>query len=261
MASGPTLVRNVSTQRRLSIAEDLNYQRFLSKFQIEKFTYMFNAFFDSENKDGVIGKSDISHFLEKMRGFRGFSNSDSRYLKMQDVVFAFYDCLMETVRHEYRADETNVGYETWADALKPHSIDVDNISLNQWLNMWGRLCHGAAGISGFPFWVQLLAHIFFDAIDHDSDGQISFEELKRFYSEMIGITGDDLEKLCKEGFRAMTANNAYTLDREQYLYCFANFLLGRGIYGPGKYIFGVFDNREMSETFKVQYSPNEMDQD
>jgi len=222
---------------------------------------MFDAFFDSENKNGVIEKSDISYFLEKMRVFRDFDNKDSRNLKMQDVVFAFYDCLMETVKHESQAAETNIGFKTWNEALKPHVIDVNQISLNQWLNMWGRLCRGAAGISGFPYWVQLLAHIFFDAIDHDSDGQITYEELQRFYSEMIGIKGDELEKLCKEGYRAMTANNAYTLDREQYLFCFANFLLGRDIYGPGKYIFGVFDNREMSETFKVKYNVNEMDED
>ena len=166
---------------------------------------MFDAFFDSENKNGVIEKSDISYFLEKMRVFRDFDNKDSRNLKMQDVVFAFYDCLMETVKHESQAAETNVGFKTWNEALKPHVIDVNQISLNQWLNMWGRLCRGAAGISGFPYWVQLLAHIFFDAIDHDSDGQITYEELQRFYSEMIGIKGDELEKLCKEGYRAMTA--------------------------------------------------------
>ena len=41
------------------------------------------------------------------------------------------------------------------------------------------------------------------------------------------------------------------------MFCFANFLLGRDIYGPGKYIFGVFDNREMSETFKVKYNEND----
>ena len=44
------------------------------------------------------------------------------------------------------------------------------------------------------------------------------------------------------------------------MFCFANFLLGRDIYGPGKYIFGVFDNREISETFKVKYNESEEDE-
>ena len=38
---------------------------------------------------------------------------------------------------------------------------------------------------------------------------------------------------------------------------FANFLLGKDIYGPGKYIFGVFDNREIDETFPVKYNDDD----
>ncbi len=41
---------------------------------------------------------------------------------------------------------------------------------------------------------------------------------------------------------------------ENFNFCFANFLLGRSIYGPGKYIFGVFDNRDMDERYKVLYN-------
>lgn len=253
-----TLIRAVSNQRRLSIGEDYNFQRYLSKFQIEKFSFMFKCFFDT-GSDGSISKDDIMDFLEKMRIFRDFPAADPRYLKMKDVLFAFYDCLMETVKNESQASDTNVGYESWSEALKPHAVDVKHISLNQWLNMWGKLCRGAAGISGFPFWVQLLAHIFFDAIDHDSDGKITLEEMKRFYKDMIGVQGEELEKISKEGYRALTANDGYVLDREQFLFCFANFLLGRDIYGPGKYIFGVFDNREMNETFKVKYNEGDSD--
>ena len=45
-----------------------------------------------------------------------------------------------------------------------------------------------------------------------------------------------------------------TYYREHYFFCFANFLLGRDIYGPGKYIFGVFDNREIDHTYMVKYN-------
>ena len=58
-----------------------------------------------------------------------------------------------------------------------YSINTDNISLNQWLNMWGKLCHGAAGISGFPIWVQLLGHLFFDTIDRDGKYRVSQQVL------------------------------------------------------------------------------------
>ena len=41
------------------------------------------------------------------------------------------------------------------------------------------------------------------------------------------------------------------------MFCFANFLLGKDIYGPGKYIFGVFDNSDIDKKFKVKYNVNE----
>ena len=45
----------------------------------------------------------------------------------------------------------------------------------------------------------------------------------------------------------------YKLTRANYEFCFANFLLGKGIYGPGKYIFGVFDNSDIDTKYKVIY--------
>ena len=38
------------------------------------------------------------------------------------------------------------------------------------------------------------------------------------------------------------------------MFAFANFLLAKGIYGPGKYLYGTFDNREIDETYKVNYN-------
>ena len=54
-------------------------------------------------------------------------------------------------------------------------------------------------------------------------------------------------------------NCDYKLTRENYDFVFANFLLGKDIYGPGKYIFGVFDNREIDETFPVKYNVDDED--
>merc|ERR1739848_934621 len=129
---------------------------------------------------------------------------------------------------------------------------IPRMSEKQWMNMWGRLCLGSAGISDFPIWVQLLPELFFHVIDRDQDGILSFQEVKNFYKYCIGITDPvQLEKVCNEGYRAMTANGDYTLNKENYDFCFANFLLGKGIYGPGKYVFGVFDNRELDEKFPI----------
>ena len=46
---------------------------------------------------------------------------------------------------------------------------MTSISLIQWLNMWGRLTYGSAGLSDFPCWVQTLPQIFFKVIDRDGE--------------------------------------------------------------------------------------------
>jgi Ca2+-binding EF-hand superfamily protein len=191
----------------ISEMDDQNYARFLSSFQIEKFTYMFKNFFDSsadKGGDGVIDKADVEDFLERMRIFRDFTASDPRYVSMKDVLYAFYDCLKDQVEREIRASATSKGFDKWSEALAPRNKDHHEVTLNQWLNMWGRLCRGAAGISGFPFWVQLLAHIFFDALDYNSDGFIDFDEYKRFYT-FVGVKAENLDKVADEGYRSLTA--------------------------------------------------------
>jgi hypothetical protein len=106
----------------------------------------------------------------------------------------------------------------------------------------------------FPIWVQLLPELFFRVADRDDDGIISKEELKNFYKHVLGITDPaTLDKTTNEGYRALTANEEYKLNKGNYLFCFANFLLGKGIYGPGKYLFGTFDNREIEEAYKITY--------
>lgn len=233
---------------------DKDYKRFLSNFQIEKYTYMFNTFFDDSNKDGLLQKEDIDALIERLRAYRGWAKDSTNFYRIRDVMYSFYDCLCEQVRQETFCSSYSEGFATWKEATAPYDTSVDNISLNQWLNMWGRLCRGAAGISGFPIWVQLLAIVFFEVIDRDEDGLLEFEELSNYYKGIVGVKVEDLYVVTKEGYRVLTANEGYLLNQENYLFCFANFLLGRDIYGPGKYIFGVFDNREMNEKYKIIYN-------
>merc|ERR1719367_376223 len=132
--------------------------------------------------------------------------------------------MLDHVRKERACSEEAEGYSTWAEATKPHPVDNVDITLSDWLNMWGKLCRGAAGISGFPIWVKLLCQLFFDTIDRDGDGICSMEELQNFYKDVIGVDGDSLTKVTTEGYRALTAGNKYKLNKDNYLYCFASFL-------------------------------------
>lgn len=70
----------------------------------------------------------------------------------------------------------------------------------------------------------------------------------------------DLEQCpLDDDFHFHPQNGVYELNLKNFSFCFANFLLGRSIYGPGKYIFGVFDNRDIDEPFQVKY--NEEDEE
>jgi len=199
---------------------------------------------------------------EKFRAYTGWGKESANYLEMRDVHDTFYECIRDQVRAEFQAAPTTEeeAMISWEDAAIKYSDTKLNKTMNlkQWLNMWGRLCYGSSGISDFPIWVQILPEIFFKVIDRDEDGLLSADEIRNYYKHLIGIQDPvKLDKICKEGYRAMTANGDYKLNKENYFFCFANFLLGKGIYGPGKYVFGVFDNREIDEIFPVQYNEEE----
>merc|ERR1712113_367581 len=177
---------------------------------------------------------------------------------MKDIHSTFYECIRDQVRAEFQAADVSEEEAkiSWEDAFKKYSDRnlKKSMNLQQWLNMWGRLCYGSAGISDFPIWVQLLPSVFFDVMDKSCDGTVHESDLRAFYEHFVGVSSDEIDKVTANGYAQMTANGDYKLCREHYFFCFANFLLGRDIYGPGKYIFGVFDNREIDHTYMVKYN-------
>jgi len=239
----------------------LRSAKHLSSFQVQKFTFLFNTFFDIK-KNGLIEHNDIDAFTEKLRSFAGWNKDSNEYRALIDVNSTFYECICDQVRAEFKATDVSDSEAMipWEDAFKKYSDQKlsKTMNLGQWLNMWGRLCYGSAGIADFPIWVQILPEIFFKVMDSHHSGTITLDEVQAFYRDMIGIKDPAaLDKISKEGYRAMTANGDYKLTRENYDFVFANFLLGKDIYGPGKYIFGVFDNREIDETFPVKYNDDD----
>lgn len=237
--------------------------KYLSDFQVVKFTYMFNAFFDIE-ENGLIEKDDILAFGDRMCEYTGWKKDSAHYQRMRDILDTFHECVRDQVKAEYLSEE--VAEEDcmipWEDAFSKYKEvqfnQLPTMNLNQWLNMWGRLCYGSSGISDFPIWVQLLPELFFEVADRDDDGILSKAELKNFYCKISGITDPTtLDKTTNEGYRALTANGDYKLNKQNYMFAFANFLLGKGIYGPGKYLYGTFDNREIDETYKVEYNDSD----
>merc|ERR1712086_632179 len=152
------LTINRSRQNSVSLLKEQKGKKYLSQFQIDKLTYMFNAFFDVHGGDGLITKKDISELLDKLRSYCGYLRlkSDTKYNQMNDVMFAFYNAMVDQVKKEKASSEDVEGFSSWEEATKPHPAPNPDINLDDWLNMWGKLCRGSAGISGFPIWVKLL---------------------------------------------------------------------------------------------------------
>ncbi|XP_023323834.1 uncharacterized protein LOC111697917 [Eurytemora carolleeae] len=118
--------------------------------------------------------------------------------------------------------------------------------------MWAYLCNSASGMSGFPIWVQLIPQIMFAVqVGQDKGNQITKQHLRNFYKVFSGKEGADLDALAENGYNTMTANGDYILDLANYELLFANFLLGKTIYGPGKYIFGCFDNSDLQRKYEI----------
>lgn len=232
----------------------LHTHKYLSQFQVVKFSYMFDAFFDIE-KNGLLEEDGLDAFIAKILNYLNIEKESKRYHRLQDVKNSFWDCIKDQLIREYKADDTGDDMISWDDAFKAASnVETTNMNLTQWLNMWGRMCYKSAGISDFPIWVQLLPSVFFDVMDKDGDGEVNLDDMGKFYSEFVGVDKAEVGKVTTAGHAQMTANGDYKLNREHYFFCFANFLLGRDIYGPGKYIFGVFDNRELDHTYMVKYN-------
>jgi len=226
-------------------------KRKLSSFQIEKLTYFFHQFFDNDH-NGVINADDFTGLNETLRQLAGWQKDDPKFIAMVDNHRVFLECLLDQGRAEL--DVEGLESRSWEEALAPSKMVIDSVSLNSWLFMWAKLCHGSAGIDDFPIWVQLIPMIIFNVItSYDNSKVITRDSLRHFYKDFTGLTGDTLEKVATEGYRSMSANGDYELDYKSYKLLFSNFLLGRTIYGPGKYVFGCFDNRDMTEKYQIIY--------
>jgi len=245
------LANRMSIPQFISQADFSGSAKFLSPFQIEKLTYFFHAFFDND-KNGVIEIDDFEGLNERLRLIAGWSHESKEYKLMVDNFAVLFECLLDQVKSE--ADNDELEHRSWDEALKPCKFNISSINLTQWLNMWGRLCKGAAGIAQMPVWVRIIPTTIFMVIDaKDGQGIISANEIKNFYAGFTGMKGQELDETAAEGFRAMTANGEHKLTIENFKLLFSNFILGKTIYGPGKYIFGVFDNSDMTQKYQVIY--------
>merc|ERR1711962_119384 len=114
----------------------LNTHKYLSPFQVVKFSYMFDAFFDIE-KSGLLEEDDLDAFFNKIIKYLGVEPNSKRYFRFQDVKNSFWECIKDQLVREYKADDDGDAMIGWAEAFaKAREVDTSKMTLTQWLNMW-----------------------------------------------------------------------------------------------------------------------------
>jgi len=223
----------------------------LSQFQIEKLTFFFKQFFDADG-NGVVDINDFYVLNEKLRTVAGWDPNSPEFQRLVDNSGVFLECLLDQVKAEHFHHQEGLEDRTWEEAFAPSKLVMESVTLNQWLNMWAKLCDGAAGINDFPIWVQLLPKILFAVcIGKNKKDVITKDCIRHFYQNFGNVSKAELDKVTEAGYETMTANGDYLLNEDNYNLLFANFLLGRTIYGPGKFLFGCFDNSDLSKKYEI----------
>ncbi|XP_017798237.1 PREDICTED: uncharacterized protein LOC108579258 isoform X2 [Habropoda laboriosa] len=215
----------------------------LAAIQLDKFSHFFIYLLDHD-KDGFIGRKDFRLFSEvcwrkRLRRFADWSWNGPEYLRLTEVEQGLADLILE---------ETAV-----------ESEEGKKISLEEWLCWWARAVSPAGGAtySDIPFWLKILPRIFFLAINGSANGVISKKELESFYGSVVGLDPERISKCLDVAYNSLTSNGDYPLGWTQYQLVFANFLFGRGPFGPGEHFLGMTDScliRGNNVPFPIDYS-------
>lgn len=206
----------------------------LSDFQRRKLSFYFQLL--DMNKDDKLSLEDMHAFSRKMLRHADISDDNDLAEVVYDVNRNFHESLCERL-HKRDSD--------------PDGKCPTMVSLNDWLDTWAVMMRGTMSIRNFPYWVQLHVKVYFEMMDKNRDGKVTKEELREYYRNFIEIEEEHVEEQTVKGFKSMTANGSYPLNQELFMQNFANMVLGKEIYGPGEYIFGVFDIGRPKLPFRI----------
>ncbi|GJQ67134.1 hypothetical protein Trydic_g21991 [Trypoxylus dichotomus] len=228
---------------RFTDATDLSedehiYEIKLTPTQSNKFIYFFNTILDHD-QDNLVCEEDFEAFIERLRHFADWSTNSQEYNTLREVEHGFIDTFLQDLSDDKFGFTVN-----------------DHIYITQegWLYKWESLILGCRNLSDFPVWLQYFAKILFEVINKTGNGIISKDELKSFYSSVLGFDMTKTENSFDVVYKALTSNGDHPLTYRVYQLCFANYLLGRYPNGPGQYIFGAIPNLISPALFPIDYS-------
>ncbi|CAL1528614.1 unnamed protein product [Lymnaea stagnalis] len=192
----------------------------LSPFQKEKLEYYFR--FLSPNEDGYLEKSSINRLMARIQDFTGWDEDSPRAKECREVHEAFFELLFEKAKEE----EGTVG----------------KVDLKNWLFMWSSILPGVMSMHNLPVWLRLMPQLLFKIVDRRRQDYLTANDLEIFYKEMVHLDPQQAREIAINAYQQMTDGGRYPLNADSYEQLFANFLIGRTPYGPGRYIFGCFEH-------------------
>ncbi|XP_066600540.1 uncharacterized protein [Prorops nasuta] len=222
----------------LDFLEDSASTKALAPIQRDKFTHFFVHLLDHD-KDGFIARNDFSILTERLRRFADWSWNGPEYLRLLEFEQGFGDLLLRD-RHGNPQEDRR-------------------LDLEDWLIWWARVVAPPDGISyqKLPFWLKTLPKIVFTAINRSGSGWISKKELHNFYGCVVGFDTQRIKQCIDIAYDSMTSNGDHPLGWHQYQLVFANYLFGRGPFGPGEHFLGLTDScllRGNNVPFPIDYS-------
>ncbi|XP_012260427.2 uncharacterized protein LOC105688577 [Athalia rosae] len=218
---------------------DIGAIQWLAPSQRDKLSHFFTYLLD-HRRDGIITKKDFELLSERLRRFADWSKNSPEYLRLMEIERGLVEAIV---------DQSGMRGEN----------DLSQVDLDEWLNWWARQIAAPSGISfrELPLWVKAFPRVLFLAINASGTGRITKDELAAFYSFVIGFDSDRIKNCIDAAYRSMTSNGDHPLGWSQYQLVFANFLFGRGPFGPGEHLLGMTEScflRGDSITFPIDYS-------
>jgi hypothetical protein len=211
--------------------------RNLSMCQVEKFTALFEKYFDVD-KDGFLTENDVEALNEKIFDFTGWDREDLKAKKLVEYHNDLFKCLLAEINKEVQV-ETHRKTE---------------ISLNNWLKMWDQNMHRALAIFHLPQWVQVMPFNLFTCIDKYGRGHVTKQNLFEFYTDFMLLDDKKGNTVADNAWSQMTGNGDFKLTLDIYSMAFSNFLFAKNSYGPGLFVLGTFEECVKMKNFKFAIS-------
>ncbi|XP_070149999.1 uncharacterized protein [Polyergus mexicanus] len=216
----------------------------LAPIQRDKFSHFFTYLLDHD-RDGYISRKDFALLSERLRRFADWSWNGPEYLRLLEIENGLAGLILQDKNRKLANVES---------AEPDKKVDLDD-----WLSWWAKIIAPPDGASynDMPFWIKVMPRVFFLAINSSGSGMISKKELAAFYGSVIGLDTDRINKCLDIAYNSMTSNGDHPLGWMQYQLVFANFLFGRGPFGPGEHFLGMTDScmiRDNTVPFPIDYS-------